>query len=423
MISETANYWMALVVFLLVYAGLALGRVPGLRVDRAGIALVGAAAVLNLGLLSFPEAVQGLDHATLVLLFGLMVVVGYLHLAGGFTVLANGLLRGSRQPLVFLAGVVFLSGVLSAFLVNDVICLALTPLVIHLCRRWHWDPRPHLLALATASNLGSTATITGNPQNMIIGSFAQIPYGRFLVHLAPVALVGLLVDWGLLAWLYRHQLQLRELPRSEEKDLRKKTIHERRRRRRQRGLLGKGLVVTVLMVLLFLLGLPTALVALGAAAVLLLDRLRPAKLYRQIDWSLLVLFAGLFVVVRAFAHHVVQTWELEHWPVLQQHPLGLLSLVAALLSNLVSNVPAVLLFQPIIPVLPTAVQERAWLELAMSSTLAGNLTVLGSVANLIVLESARREGVPISFGEYCRLGIPLTFLTLALGVGWLWVTA
>ena len=172
-------------------------------------------------------------------------------------------------------------------------------------------------------------------------------------------------------------------------------------------------------VALFFTGLPLELVALGAAAVVLLDRIKPEKIYRQVDWSLLVMFTGLFIVVHAFQVHVVAAWGIEGWQWLLSRPVFLLSVVSAGLSNLVSNVPAVLLLEPVAQAVPGATRETAWLALAMSSTLAGNLTVLGSVANLIVVENARRENVVISFWEYCKVGVPLTVLTLILGIAWL----
>jgi Na+/H+ antiporter NhaD/arsenite permease-like protein len=172
-------------------------------------------------------------------------------------------------------------------------------------------------------------------------------------------------------------------------------------------------------VVLFFTGLPLELVALGAAAVLLMGRVKPQKIYRQIDWSLLVMFTGLFIVVHAFQIHVVAQWGIAGWTWLLQRPVDLLSLVSAGLSNLVSNVPAVLLMEPVLKAVPAASRETAWLALAMSSTFAGNLTVLGSVANLIVIENASREGVHVSFWDYCKVGIPLTILTLALGILWL----
>jgi Na+/H+ antiporter NhaD/arsenite permease-like protein len=177
--------------------------------------------------------------------------------------------------------------------------------------------------------------------------------------------------------------------------------------------------VTLLAVALFFTGMPLELTALGAAAILLAGRVKPEKVSRQVDWGLLVMFAGLFIVVHAFQVHVVSHWGIEHWGWLLNRPIDLMSAVSAALSNLVSNVPAVLLMEPVIQAVPPALRENAWLALAMSSTFAGNLTVLGSVANLIVVENAQREGLTISFGEYCKVGVPLTLLTLALGVAWL----
>jgi Na+/H+ antiporter NhaD/arsenite permease-like protein len=294
--------------------------------------------------------------------------------------------------------------------------VAPTPLVLHLARRLRIDPLPHLIGLATAANIGSTATITGNPQNMIIGSLSGIPYLRFAERLAPIALIGLVLDYVVVFIVYRRALAAKER--------RPATAPEEEatpRHPRQRRLLIKSLLVTLGVIGLFFTGASIALVALSGAAILLLERLRPEKIYRQLDWRLLVMFVGLFVVVHAFEVHVVRGWGLDGWGPLQRHPVWMLSLVAAGLSNLVSNVPAVLLFQPVIPTLPDAVQESAWLALAMSSTLAGNLTVLGSVANLIVVEGARREGMTVGFWEYCRAGVPITILTLIVGIAWLTV--
>src|SRR5205823_5529678 len=189
--------------FGLTYLGLGLGRLPGLRTDRAGVALVGAAGVLATGLLSFEEAVRSVDFATLALLLGMMVVVATLRRAGFFQRLASWALSRVRTPRGLLAVTMFLSGALSAVLVNDVVCLALAPLVLHLTRRMGLDPRPHLIGLAVASNLGSAATLTGNPQNMIIGGLSGISYLHFAARLAPPAALGLLVGYAVTAWAYR----------------------------------------------------------------------------------------------------------------------------------------------------------------------------------------------------------------------------
>ncbi len=417
--SETVALWLTLAVFLVTYAGLAVGRVPWLRTDRTGIALVGAAAVLALGLLNFEAAVKAVDFGTIVLLLGMMVVVGFLRRAGFFELLANVSLGRLHSPAALLAAVMLLSGVLSALLVNDVVCLALTPLVLQLAGRMRLDPRPHLIGLAVASNVGSTATLTGNPQNMIIGGLSQIAYGRFAAKLAPVAVIGLLAAYGVTWLVYRKTLRGQAEEGQPADDAREPGKPDRTGRRAHRILLIRTLVVTAGAVVLFFAGANMAVTALGAAALLLLSRVKPGSIYEQVDWGLLVMFAGLFVVVHAFEVHVLSHADVAHWQALQESPVGLLSVVSAALSNLVSNVPAVLLFKPIIPAMPAGQQETAWLALAMSSTLAGNLTILGSVANLIVVENAKARGTTITLLDYCRVGIPVTALTLLVGMAWL----
>jgi Na+/H+ antiporter NhaD/arsenite permease-like protein len=413
--------WLTSILFTLTYAGLALGKIPGLRMDRAGIALVGATLMLGMGIITLHEAVspQAIDYETLILLLGMMIVVGCLRLSGFFRLLAHWCLDRIETPKGLLAVTILLSGVLSAFLVNDIVCLALTPLVLHLARRLRFNPVPHLIGLATASNIGSTATITGNPQNMIIGIHSHVSYLRFAAKLFPLAALGLVLDFLVIAYVYRRALVPPKIV-----DVTRPIVHEAPPplRRAHRWLLSKSVLATLVTVTLFFV-LPSSalpIVALGAAAFLLVGRIvHPEKIYRQIDWSLLVTFAGLFVVVHVFGMHVVRLWGIDGWTWLFAHPVDLLSVMSAALSNLVSNVPAVLLFEPIMRAMPAANQETAWLALAMSSTLAGNLTVLGSVANLIVVENARREGVMVSFWEYCKVGVPVTLLTLALGIGWL----
>jgi Na+/H+ antiporter NhaD/arsenite permease-like protein len=407
--TSSASIPLVSTIFGLTYLALALGKVPGLRIDRAGIALVGAAAMMACGVLTMHDAAKAVDYETIVLLFGMMVVVSYLRLAGFFALATERIAARFSGPLTLLAVTISLSGVLSAFLVNDVVCVALTPLVLHLCQRLRRPPIPYLVGLATASNIGSVATITGNPQNIIIGSLSHIPYLRFAARLAPIALIGLALNFAVVALVYRKVLS----------DAGRDPLQadESVRPRVHRALLIKSITVTLVTVGLFFSGQPIALVALIAAGVLLLGRVRPEKVFRSIDWPLLVMFAGLFVVVHAFETNVVQTWGLEQCHALLESPVVLVSGLSVLLSNLVSNVPAVLLFKPLMEVMPQ--KELAWLALAMSSTLAGNLTVLGSVANLIVVESARRAGTELGFLEYLKVGVPLTVLTTLMGVAWL----
>jgi Na+/H+ antiporter NhaD/arsenite permease-like protein len=411
--------WLTWVIFVLTYAGLALGKAPGLRMDRASIAFVGATLMLVTGVLSLEKAVSpdSIDFKTLFLLFGMMIVVGVLRLSGFFERVISLALRRISTPKGLLAVTIGLSGGLSAFLINDVVCVALTPLVLHLARRMKFDPIPHLIGLATAANIGSTGTITGNPQNIYIGAHSGISYLRFAARLLPVALLGLGLTYVVVCLVYSSRLT----PRKQETSEKDEAVNEEGlpHSRAHARLQVKAVAVTVAAVVLFFTGLPLELVALGAAAVVLLDRIKPAKVYQQVDWSLLVMFTGLFIVVHAFQVNVVKGWGIDSWQWLLSRPVDLLSVVSAGLSNLVSNVPAVLLLEPVAVEISKTTPETAWLALAMSSTFAGNLTVLGSVANLIVVEIAGREGVKISFWEYCKVGFPLTILTLVMGIAWL----
>ena len=393
----------AVAAFVASYVGLGLGRVPPFRVDRTGIAIIGAAAMVVSGALPWPDAVAAVDAPTLVLLFGMMIVTAYLRLSGFFRLVMMWALRRARTPLGLLAAAVVTAGVLSAFFVNDVVCLVLAPVVLEVTRQLGLPPVPYLLALATAANVGSVATLTGNPQNMLVGSFSVVSYRSFLAREAPVAVLGLgcvfLVVWV----VYRRQLP--QAPLAIVPDTRL-AVHY--------PLMLKTVVAIAVMLVAFLAGVPIAIVAIaGAGCTLLTRRVKPDKVYREVNWALLVLFAGLFVITAGLERSGVMDLFL-HWAAAANldRPAALTA-VAAVLSNLVSNVPAVLLVKPLVA--SFAEPRRGWLVLAMASTLAGNLTILGSVANLIVVETARAARVEIGFVEYSKVGVPLTLVTLLLG--------
>jgi len=336
----------------------------------------------------------------------MMIVVANLRLSGFFGMVSEWVVQHAHRPLLLLAAIVFVSGFFSAFFVNDTMCIVLTPLVLEICAALGRNAVPYLLAVAMGANVGSTATVTGNPQNMMIGSYSGIAYAEFLARLAPVAIIGLMLTTAVIAVVY-----WKEFRTEVHVDPPKRSV------RVNRWLMAKSLVVAVAMIALFFAGWSVSRVAIVAGAVLLLTRrIKPEKIYLQIDWPLLVMFAGLFVVIGGIER---SAFGADLFQAARGTPLGrtsVLSAVAATLSNLVSNVPAVLLFRPLIPHLPDP--SRAWLALAMSSTLAGNLTLLGSVANLIVAERTKHQA-PIRFREYLKAGIPVTLLTISVGVWWL----
>jgi Na+/H+ antiporter NhaD/arsenite permease-like protein len=395
----------ALAAFAGTYLGLALGRLPFFRVDRTGVAIIGAAIVVVTGVLPWDQAVASVDAHTLVLLFGMMIVTAYLRLSGFFRVVTHAAVRRAHTPVGLLGLIIVAAGVLSALFVNDVVCLVMAPIVVDLVRQFRLPPVPYLIALATAANVGSVATLTGNPQNMLVGSFSGIGYRTSLMREVPVAVVGLALVFLVIWLVYRRALPPTLPPTNLQERF---AVHY--------PLMIKTMIAVSVMLVAFLAGVPIAVVAIGGAAYCLLTRrVNPDKVYREIDWGLLVLFAGLFVVVGGIEVTGL-AGELLSWAsAIGLYRPAVLTAVTAALSNLVSNVPAVLLIKTVIPTFgePT----RAWLILAMASTLAGNLTILGSVANLIVVEQARGAGIEVRFAEYSKVGVPVTLLTLL--VGWL----
>jgi Na+/H+ antiporter NhaD/arsenite permease-like protein len=398
----------AYAVFFGSYLVFALGKFPGMKIDRPGAAIIGAVLMFAFRILLPEDSLRFIDFPTLVLLFSMMLIVAYLHLAGFFDWVTHFIVRRLR-PHHLLPTVIFTSGLLSAFFVNDIICLAMVPLVLAATRRLGVKPLPYLLAVATASNIGSVATITGNPQNMLIGSFSGIHYLEFMARLGPVALAGLFIDWGVIHFT-RARWGGTAVAAQALDPLRPVTLSK----------LVKPAVVAVAVLLGFVAGLPPALVAAVGAAAMLITRTRePRRVYEEVDWGLLVFFVGLFLIVGG-AEKAGITAHLLAWADhgnLQN--AGTFTVVIAVLSNVVSNVPAVMLIKSTVPGFPNP--HLGWLILAMASTLAGNLTITGSVANLIVVEQARKETV-ISFWDYFRVGLPVTLLTLLIGVLWLvWI--
>jgi Na+/H+ antiporter NhaD/arsenite permease-like protein len=398
-----------LAIFAFTYLVFVIGKFPGLQLDRTGAALAGGLLMVLSGSLSEQQALAAIDFHTIGLLLGMMIIVANLRVSGAFALVARWLLKRAHSGYGLLAMTVLVSGVLAAFFINDVVCLSLAGPLIEVARILEIDAAPLLLALATGSNIGSVATITGNPQNMIVAGFAGIGYGAFAIRLAPVALVGLVADYAVIAWIYRARLS--RIERREDLNLPGPPPE-------QRWHLIKSSIVAAIVLVLFAMGHPTHLVALsGGAALLFTRRMDPQSIYQRIDWTMLVMFAGLFVVVRG-----VETTGLLKNMVQAAGPdklknIAVLSVVAAVLSNLVSNVPSVLLFKPIYPQIKQGISTG--LALASASTFAGNLTVLGSMANLIVIEQARREGITISFVDYLKVGLPVTIITLAIDIAWL----
>jgi Na+/H+ antiporter NhaD/arsenite permease-like protein len=394
-----------LVIFGLVYLGMILGELPGLALDRTGVALLGAIGVVVLGRAPLAHAWAAVDMPTLYLLFAMMVISAQFRLAGFYTRVVRQLVAARVSAPGLLALVVGVAGLLSAVLTNDIVCLAMAPVLIEGCAQRELDPLPFLLALACASNVGSAMTLIGNPQTILIGQTLKLPFAGYLLDAGVPAVLGLALTWALIGWQFRGRWHKKTpLPALDAPPF-------------NRWQSFKGLAVTTALIVAFLvLPLPREGVALVCAGVLLLSRrMASREMMSLVDWQLLVLFVGLFIVNDAFQRSGAMTVALDFLRargVDASQPIALFGL-SVVLSNIVSNVPATMLL------LPSATHPLAGVILGLSSTLAGNLFIVGSIANIIVVTSARTYGVNIDFRTHLRSGAPVTLATLGVAAAWL----
>lgn len=394
-------------VFAFVYLGMILGRVPGFAVDRTGFALLGAIALMAVGRRTPQQAWDAVDVGTIGLLLGLMVVSAQFRLGGFYAWVTRRLAGYERSPEALLALLVIVVAGLSAVLANDIVCLAVAPVLVEGCARRGLDPLPFLLALACAANVGSAATLIGNPQNMLIGQALHLSFAGYLADSAAPVVLGTAAVWCVIAWRFRGRWH-RESP-----------VPEVETQPFNGWQTAKGFIVLGFLLGAFLFSpWPREVLALAGAGILLMSRKMGTRTMLQlVDWHLLVLFVGLFVVNSALADsgmlgHAMQS--LQSAGVNVESP-GWLFGITVVLSNVVSNVPATMLL------LPAARHPLAGPILALASTLAGNLFIVGSIANIIVVDQAERLKVRISWLDHARVGVPVTMLTLALAAGWLWL--
>lgn len=399
--------WLAILIFGIAYLVITAPKLRLLPLGRPAGALVGAFAMVLFRVLTPEEAWNAIEPNTIILLLGMMIVTAYLDAAGFFGWAAARVLRARQSPLALLHVVAWASGILSAFLVNDTVCLLLAPLVLASVRRAGYPLLPYLLAVCMGANIGSVATLSGNPQNMLIGSLSGDRYRDFLVRMLPVAIGGLAILSGMLQLFFGRALRrLAPAPPAGSEP------------RLRRGLLRLTLIVLALVIVAFLSGARLSFAALGGACALLVAaRVPPRHVFHRVDWTLLLFFAGLFVLVEG----VVRAGAAEFLHAAFEPMLGegarrqasVFSLLAVVGSNLVSNVPFILVARPWIEKLADPLLQ--WRCLAMATTFAGNLTLLGSVANLIVIEAAGEE-TRVGFWTYFKVGLPVTLATVAWGL-------
>jgi Na+/H+ antiporter NhaD/arsenite permease-like protein len=397
-----------IIIFILTYIVIGIQNIPKLHINRPAGALLGAVAMVLFGVISLKEAYAAIDLDVLLFVLGMMIIVAYMELSGFFEVTENLILKNAKTASSLLLLTIISSGIAASFFMNDTICLLFTPMVLRVVKRANLNPVPYLIGLATSSNIGSTMTIIGNPQNMLIGLYSKIPFLDFLKVLAPVSIIGLILNFLIISFIYRKDIANK--PIIVEQNAEKIAI--------RKELFFVSLIILILLLVLLSLGFSPPGVAITLACVLILaGATKPRKALEEVDWTLLLFFAGLFIVMRGVEKTGITTFifnYVKNYLADVKLPLILnLSVGSTLVSNIISNVPAVILFSHFFTNFVNS--KLAWLTLAMSSTLAGNLTIIGSVANIIVFESAR-EKVKVSFFEYLKVGLPLTLITLVLGI-------
>ena len=401
------NDYLNFILILLSLFGIAIGSFPKFRMNRATISLVGASALIIINEMNLKKAVSFIDIDTIILIFAMMIININLRLAGFFNIIANKVIAYSKTPRQLLIILTFSSGILSSLFLNDTIVIMFTPMIIEIVIHFKRNPIPYLIALATSANIGSAATIVGNPQNMIIGIQSGISFSEFMFYMFPISLVCLFLVVIVISIIYKKEFTNQKF----EENLDKET-------KIYRPLFIKSTAVLTLMLIAFLIGSPVAITALAASAILLITRrIKPERVFLEVDFSLLIFFACLFIISHQTNYLLTSSVKISDLQFFSENRIINISIVASVLSNIIYNVPAVLILSPIIKEMINP--EKIWLTLALSSTFAGNLTLLGSVANLIVVEMARKRGVNIKFTEYLKSGVIITIISLVFGVTWL----
>jgi Na+/H+ antiporter NhaD/arsenite permease-like protein len=403
----------ALIIFVITYTGIIFTRLPKVNIDRPSAAFFGAVAMVIFGVLSFQEAVYAVDYNTIALLLGMMIIISTLQLDGFFELVASKTIRLAHTPFRLLAIITIVTGFASAFLVNDAVVLLFTPVIINICRSARINPLPYLIAEILASNAGSVMTITGNPQNMLIGINSGITYAHFMVKLLPISLISLVLIIAVVRWVYRlhfekkQKLQFEQVPFQFNYQSMKYSVP-----------IFVGVVAMFFLSKHVNISIPLIALA-GAALILLFGRIKPSKVIMQVDWVLLLFFAALFIVV----HGIEKLGLIQNFLAFGIIPanvqgLGLIHFSSLLLSQIVSNVPFTVLM---LPVMKASGNELLWLALASASTLAGNATLIGAMANLIVIESAEKQGIRITFFEFLKTGLLVTLVSLLISMGVLYL--
>jgi Na+/H+ antiporter NhaD/arsenite permease-like protein len=404
---------LALLIFLITYSGIIFTRLPWLNIDRPSAAFFGAVSMIVFGILSFNESISAIDFNTIALLLGMMMLIAVLEIDGFFLLISETTITLAKTPQQLLLLIIFVTGISSAFLVNDAVVLLFTPIVISICKGTKRQPLPYLIAEIMAANSGSALTITGNPQNIFIGIQSDFAFGQFILYMFPIAIGGLLIIFFTIKYFFKSEFangdRLKCHMQKEEwnYDSMKYSI---------------PIFILVLLAFFFSkeLHISYPVIALtGGSLVLLFGRIKPSKVIKEIDWVLLLFFASLFIVVNGIEKYQLLDPLINHFK-MNTSISGILSLhgLSLILSQVISNVPFVILMEPIIK---HTNEQLLWLTLSSSSTLAGNLTIIGAMANLIVIEIAKKEGIQIKFFHFLKIGVIVTFFSFVLSISLIYI--
>jgi Na+/H+ antiporter NhaD/arsenite permease-like protein len=408
-------FYIALIIFVVTYIGIIFTRLPRINIDRPSAAFFGAIAMVVFGVMSFDEAVKAVDYNTIALLLGMMILISTLQLDGFFSLIAEKTLSWSGTPFRLLVLITFVTGIASAFLVNDAVVLLFTPVIITICRASVLNPIPYLVAEILSSNIGSAMTITGNPQNMLIGINSGIGYADFFWHLLPVSLLGMVLVVFVIRWFYRSHFAYGVVIKAKAGQF-----------NYQYKSMKFSVPVFIGVIVMFFVGkelnLSIPVIALvGASLVLIFGRIRPSEIIKNVDWVLLLFFGSLFIVVEGAVKAGLMDRLIHSRGITESFTgIGILHGLSLFMSQLVSNVPYTVMM---LPVLKPLSSDILWLSLASAATLAGNATIIGAMANLIVIESAQRQNIKIKFWEFFKVGIVVTLLSFVLSmvVIWFWI--
>jgi Na+/H+ antiporter NhaD/arsenite permease-like protein len=405
----------ALIIFIITYTGIIFTRLPKINIDRPSAAFFGAIAMIVFGVMSLEDAVKAIDYNTIALLLGMMIIISTLQLDGFFSLIAEKTLSWSGTRFRLLVFITFITGIASAFLVNDAVVLLFTPVIIMICRKSDINPIPYLMAEIMASNVGSAMTITGNPQNMLIGINSGIGYAMFFGRLLPVSLLGMVVIVFVIKRMYRSQFAFGTVIAAKSGEF-----------KYQYQSMKFSVPIFIGVVIFFFLGkllnLSIPVIALlGASLILIFGRIRPSEIIKNVDWVLLLFFASLFIVVEGAVKAGLMDRLIQSGGIKENFTgIAVLHGISLFMSQIVSNVPYTVMM---LPVLKPLSSDILWLTLASASTLAGNATIIGAMANLIVIESAKKHGVKIKFWEFFKVGMVVTILSflISMAVIWFWI--